>query len=279
MASDSVSSMLARREIELFAQETFAVFHDRILEQFPQKWNSVLNQARSTGNSGAFAPAATRVATERVRELILALADAYVDAFTICGAPSDAQAETTLQKSADEFAAGALEAVLGQAKLDSARTRSPERPIPGIERAMQLAVSSALREGKLRLKEQRIKFRTPANPSQEASGQRNATILAPAFSENEDPARHTSVALEPVRKGRGRPQEIPEEKKIAAAGLKASGGSNKDIASVFYDTKFPSTQQKKNVPSILRHHRQKIGTSNATRSLSKVSLKPNKNKG
>ncbi len=271
----SIRIPTTRDEIESFAQETFAVSYDRILEQFPQKWNSMLNQARSTGNSGAFAPAVTGVATERVRVLILALADAYVDAFTICGAPSDAQAEATLQKSADQFAAGAISAVHGQANLDSVRTRSPERPIPGLARAMQQAVNSALKEGKLRLKEQRIKFRNSANPSSEVSGWRNATPPAPA-SEKEDPTRHTPA---PVRKGRGRPQKISDETKAAATKLKSEGATNKGIAALIYDNPYPSDQQRRNVPGILRHYHQKLERSNRGKEPSKGASRTNKYRG
>jgi hypothetical protein len=60
-----------------------------------------------------------------------------------------------------------------------------------------------------------------------------------------------------VRRKRGRPQTITDEKKSAAAKLKAAGGTNREAAVVLYDTKFPTAQQKKNVPAILRHHQEK----------------------
>jgi hypothetical protein len=64
-------------------------------------------------------------------------------------------------------------------------------------------------------------------------------------------------SVRPAPKKRGRPQTITDEKKIAAARLKASGGTNAEVATVIYDTKYPTPQQKKNVSSILRHHQQK----------------------
>ena len=51
-----------------------------------------------------------------------------------------------------------------------------------------------------------------------------------------------------VRKNkRGRPQTIPDELKAAAAALKASGGSNREAAAKLYSTKYPTSQQVKNV--------------------------------
>jgi hypothetical protein len=60
------------------------------------------------------------------------------------------------------------------------------------------------------------------------------------------------------RRRRGRPQVIPEQAKAAAAKLKAAGRTNSEIAAVLYRTKHPTSQQTKNVPSILRHHKQKL---------------------
>jgi hypothetical protein len=60
-----------------------------------------------------------------------------------------------------------------------------------------------------------------------------------------------------VKTKRGRPQTIPNERKEAAAKLKASGGTNKQVAAKIYDTKRPTEQQIKNVPTILRHYQAK----------------------
>jgi hypothetical protein len=59
----------------------------------------------------------------------------------------------------------------------------------------------------------------------------------------------------PGRAKRGRPQIIPDTWKAEAVALKASGGSNKDAAAKLYGCKYPSAQQVRNVPSILRHYR------------------------
>ena len=57
---------------------------------------------------------------------------------------------------------------------------------------------------------------------------------------------------------RGRPQTIPDERKAAAAERKASGGSNSEAAALIYDVKYPSPQQVKNVPAILKAFQKKI---------------------
>ncbi len=64
-----------------------------------------------------------------------------------------------------------------------------------------------------------------------------------------------------LRKQRGRPQTIPDEKKAAAASLKASGGTNNQVAQVLYSTKRPTPQQVKNVSSHLRAYAAKLNKS------------------
>jgi hypothetical protein len=255
-----------RDEIEAFAEEKFSVAHDHIVERFPEKQNQVLNQVRTKGNVGGYAPALTKLATERVREMILAMADAYVEAFTICGAPSDERAESTIRRTAKEFVAGALSAIEGQLQLSATRTRQPKVLAP-TGRAMQIAVNSAIKEGVLRLKSQRLKFKTPASPTAENGIAGSAA--KPVSRPNE----------QPTKRKRGRPQEIADEKKVAAEKLKAAGGTNKDAAALLYDTKYPTNQQKKNVPSILRHHLQKSKPSGTAGKSRKASPKPNKGRG
>jgi hypothetical protein len=74
-----------RHEIEKFATESFAVARDRILNEHAEKQTSVLAQVRRTGNSGAYLPALIRCEAEKVREVILAWADALVEAFKLYG--------------------------------------------------------------------------------------------------------------------------------------------------------------------------------------------------
>jgi hypothetical protein len=58
-------------------------------------------------------------------------------------------------------------------------------------------------------------------------------------------------------RGRGRPVEIKDELKRKALELKLGGGTNREAAQVIYNTRHPSAQQVKNVPSILRHYEQR----------------------
>jgi hypothetical protein len=61
-----------------------------------------------------------------------------------------------------------------------------------------------------------------------------------------------SLQLAP-RKARGRPVKIPDELKERALGVK--GG--KERAKILYQTRYPTVQQVKNVPTILRHFNRK----------------------
>jgi hypothetical protein len=269
-----------RGEIESFAQDKFAVARDHLTEGLPAKQRQVLNQVRSTGNSGGYAPAYIKLATESVRGMIIALADAYVEAFDTCGAPSDIQAERTLQKSAEQFAAGSISAISGQAQLHSLRIRIPDRPIPGLHSAVKVAVSSAMREGLMRLKEQRLKFKTHPTPLPPSTAEGTTELAPPAAAKKDaQPPANDSTQVLTVKRKRGRPQKISDEKKLAAAKLKTDGGTNKEIAAVIYGTKHPSDQQRKNVSAILRHYGKKAAQLKTKFPSPKDGLKPNKTKG
>jgi hypothetical protein len=83
--------------------------------------------------------------------------------------------------------------------------------------------------------------------------------LAPLRAEGPEKGSDSS-APNAVKKERGRPQLIPDERKIAAAALKAAGGTNRQAAALLYSAKYPTDQQTKNVPAILKHHLKKSGT-------------------
>ena len=69
-----------------------------------------------------------------------------------------------------------------------------------------------------------------------------------------DNGGRTNCPAESKRK-RGRPVKIPATTKDAALGVLKAGGSYKDAAAKLYDTKYPTSQQVKNVSSILRHYK------------------------
>jgi hypothetical protein len=173
----------ARPEIEKFANEAFAVARDRILREHANRRNEALSQARLTGNSGSYMPALLRWGAERVREIILARADADVDAFTLHGVPSDTWAEADLRTAAQQIAAGAVSAIQGEIDLQNRRTRRHGDYSGGcLNRQIEAAMKSALREGVLRLRRQRIAAGKSLRSGLEPSLDRP---VAPASGENQ----------------------------------------------------------------------------------------------
>ena len=146
-----------RYEIKKFADDAFAISRDQILWDRAEKRNQVLSQVRVTGNSGGYLPALIRWGAEGVRETILARAAADVEAFTLFGMPSDARAETSLQTIAQEIAAGTISAIRGELDLKNKRTRQHQNHSEGsLTREIEGAMRSALQEGLLALRRQRI---------------------------------------------------------------------------------------------------------------------------
>jgi hypothetical protein len=150
----------SRPEIEKFANEAFSVARDDILAKYAEKLNQLPGQVQLRGNSGGYLPALIKWGTARVRKMVPALADAYVEAFTLHGVPLDAQAEMDLETTAQQIAAGTTSEIRGHLQLRSVRLRIAEegRGVPWhlkIEKAMR----SALKEGVLRLRRKRIKFK------------------------------------------------------------------------------------------------------------------------
>lgn len=157
-----------RPSIEKFADQAFSVARDRILREHAEKRNGVLAQARLTGNSGSYLPALVKYGAERVREMILARADADVEAFTIHGVPSDVRAETNLQTAARRIAAGTISAIRGELALRNMRTRQHQR-YPGgyLNREIEGAMKLALQEGLLGLRRQRTAAENLLRPALE----------------------------------------------------------------------------------------------------------------
>jgi hypothetical protein len=132
-------------------------------------------------------------------------------------------------------------------------------------------LKSALREGKLRLKTQGSKAArslrdVPAGSSKQSEPTSGVGLVQPGESTTKE-------------RKRGRPQKIPDERKAKAAELKAAGGTNKQAAAEIYNTKYPTDQQKKNVPAILRYHQRKSEQSGLPVSTRSSTLKPSKTNG
>lgn len=202
-------SQPARVEIEKFATEAFAVARDRILREYAEKQRSVQAQVERTHNSGGYLPALAKWGAERLREMILANADAYVEAFTLYGVPSDRQAEQDLQTAAQQMAEGTISDIRGDLQQRSVRLRIPEegRGVPwhlGIERAMHAAV----KEGLLRLKRQRIKATaTQTQPAPRPRAQSASPTHAEAV---ENQQRQIRAALKRARLHRESLQRIED---------------------------------------------------------------------
>ncbi len=184
----------ARHEIEKFANDAFAVARDRILKEHAAKNRQVLAQVRMTRNRGGHLPALIGSGAECVRELILALADAYVEAFTLHRTPSDMRAETTLKTEAQRIAAGTISTIRGELRLRSVRLRIAEegRGIPW-HLQIETAMNTALKEGVLRLKQQRINFRDSGRALQRA----DHTAIDSGRIDTQGPARDPHSASPP----------------------------------------------------------------------------------
>lgn len=82
-------------------------------------------------------------------------------------------------------------------------------------------------------------------------GDRLGAALEDAITRPQDTSKNDGDIDTGPRKKRGRPTEIPDERKRRA--LAARGG--KARAKILYQTSYPTPQQVKNVPAILRHYK------------------------
>jgi hypothetical protein len=155
----------ARLQIERHAKEEFAVAQERIAVKNAENHRRALAQVSLTGNVGGYLPALTEVAAEHVRKQIIALANAYVKAFDLFEVPCDIAAERSLEAVAQQIAGTSISTLGYQLDLMSRRTRRPPIDFGGyIHREIDKAMRSALKEGVLRLKRQRIKCQNSFPP-------------------------------------------------------------------------------------------------------------------
>jgi hypothetical protein len=146
----------SRSEVEKFARERFhAGLENRIKNEAQQKAEA-LARARSTHNFNAYPPALVACAQEKLRESILALADAWVEAGTLHQVALEKWAEETFETAVLQMAGGALGALRGELDLQAKRLKRQFETPSG--REIEQSMNSALREGKLRLNAQRLKF-------------------------------------------------------------------------------------------------------------------------
>jgi len=104
-----------------------------------------------------------------------------------------------------------------------------------------------------------IQGRTPTGTaiSEEENGQTQPSASPDNSNGLDQKAAESNFDLKP-RKKRGRPAKISDELKERA--LEATN-SNKERAQILYQTRYPNSQQKKNVSSILRNYRKRRPTS------------------
>jgi hypothetical protein len=137
------------------------------------------SNVRLRGNIGGYLPALIKWGSERLREAILAHTDAYVDAFSLAGAPVDALVETAIKTSSLQMAGGTASGIRGKLDLMSKRTGMPMNHGAGaIDREIGKSRVLALGEAMLRLERQRIKVaRVGTNPGT-ALGLGNSPVQA-----------------------------------------------------------------------------------------------------
>ena len=158
----------ARHEIERQAQDEFAVVRERIARKHGKEQRRVLAEVAARGNIGGYLPALADLGAKHLRQQVLALADAYATVSTLFRVPCDVEVEKSLEANARLMAAGTVAGILGQCDLIEKRTRKTVSATGHPHREIGQAMQSAINEGKLRLKQQRIKFQNTEPPAQSA---------------------------------------------------------------------------------------------------------------
>jgi hypothetical protein len=97
-----------RAEAERLAELTWKAKRERIVRDFGEERNRVINRVTHNGNAGGYLPALIAWAVERLKVNISAQADAYIEAFDAFHLPCDEAAEKKLSQAASEFAAGSI---------------------------------------------------------------------------------------------------------------------------------------------------------------------------
>lgn len=205
-----------RFEIEKFANEKFqADLERRTIAYALKQAQAVAPQVKSSGNSGGYLPALIQCKQEKLREEILALADAWVEAGTIYAVSLQVWAEEALEKAAVLMAAGTVSALRGELDLMAKRTRNPQSNAGAGVRAIESAMKSALREGKLRLKTQRIQARRSSSWQGATAGEASLLVAMKlqteerARAEDDLPRVDLTLATEPSGNPTAGTEEVP----------------------------------------------------------------------
>lgn len=157
---EAIHMLPSKREIEQLVNEIYVVACDDILNEHAMKRMKLMSEARLSGN-GASLPVLTACEAEFAGKMMLAWADAYIDAFTTYRMPCDHNAQAELLKTAKQIAAGAIASVQGDFELEIQHTgRHRDFPLDYVNRQIWSLTNSALKKGLLKVKRQRIQFTT-----------------------------------------------------------------------------------------------------------------------
>lgn len=101
-------SDVRKAEAERLAELTWKAKRERIVRDFGEERNRVINRVTHGGNAGGYLPALIQWAVERLNASISAQADAYIETFNAFHLPCDETAEKKLWQATSEFAAGSI---------------------------------------------------------------------------------------------------------------------------------------------------------------------------
>jgi hypothetical protein len=148
----------AEQPIEKLAKDAFAAACEEVPAKRAEEEQQTLAEASRTGNIATYPNALVILAGQRVQDMILAGIDAYLGVFTGCEVPAVHGAERFFETSAQQIVGGADPWVRGQLDLYKTRTkRQVSDPGGSLIRSVNRAMSSALKKGILKLRQQRIK--------------------------------------------------------------------------------------------------------------------------
>lgn len=97
-----------RAEAERLGELTWKAKRERIVRDFGEERNRVINGVTQSGNAAGYLPALIQWAVERLKANVSAQADAYIEAFDAFHLPCDEGVEKTLWQAANDCAAASI---------------------------------------------------------------------------------------------------------------------------------------------------------------------------
>jgi hypothetical protein len=135
-----------RAEIERLAALSFDAKRERIIREWADERYKRVARVNQSGNVAGYLPALIKWAVERLKQIISAQADAYIDAFNAYGLPCDHDAERALRSTASQSAAGSIANVRGDLSVTRHHLGQGVPWHLEIEREMGTAVKEAIAE-------------------------------------------------------------------------------------------------------------------------------------